>query len=52
MHSEKKEKRDYTSSVMIIDATRPWVWRKDFRPTRDFSPEYREEVKARWAHVL
>jgi 4-hydroxy-3-polyprenylbenzoate decarboxylase len=52
MLPEKKDRRDYTSSVMVVDATRPWAWRSEFPMTCDFSPEYRAKVQAKWAHVV
>jgi 4-hydroxy-3-polyprenylbenzoate decarboxylase len=44
----KKASGDITSSSMIIDATRPWAWRKQFPKPSDFSDELIEEYRHKW----
>jgi 4-hydroxy-3-polyprenylbenzoate decarboxylase len=49
---EKKAKNDLISSCIIIDACRPYSWRKDFPLASAASPEYKEKIKQKWAHIL
>ena len=49
---EKKAKGDYTGSVAIIDATRPFHWKDKFAATTSIAPELRREIEAKWGEVL
>jgi 3-polyprenyl-4-hydroxybenzoate decarboxylase len=49
---EKRAKNDLTSSCIIIDACRPYSWRQDFPLASAASPEYKEEIKQKWTHIL
>lgn len=39
-------------SRVLIDATRPYEWKDQFPKTVDVSPELRQQVQAKWAHVI
>jgi 4-hydroxy-3-polyprenylbenzoate decarboxylase len=49
---EKKAKNDFISSCIIIDACRPYSWRKEFPQVSSASPAYKEKVKQKWSHIL
>jgi UbiD family decarboxylase len=48
----KKEVADYTGSVAIIDACRPYHWFDDFPATTQISEELLKETSAKWAGIL
>jgi 4-hydroxy-3-polyprenylbenzoate decarboxylase len=48
----KKEVADYTGSVAIIDACRPYHWIDDFPATTQISEELLKETSAKWASIL
>jgi UbiD family decarboxylase len=52
LEPEKREKGDYTGSVAIIDATRPYHWRERFPATTSISPELRKVTEDKWGAVL
>jgi UbiD family decarboxylase len=45
---EKREKGDYTSGRMLIDACRPFPWREQFAVANRFSMEMRKKVWEKW----
>lgn len=45
---ERRQKGDFTNSRAIIDATRPFLWRKQFPQVSASSPEWREKVLTKW----
>ena len=49
---EKKEKKDFTNSRGLIDATRPWEWRDQFPPLNVPPHAYREAARQRWGYLL
>jgi UbiD family decarboxylase len=49
---DKKEKGDYTGSVAIIDATRPYHWKDQFPATTQISPELRRMAEEKWGPLL
>ena len=52
MPPEKKLKGDFTSSVAIIDATRPYHWRDEFPKDTRTDPELREFVYKKWEYLF
>lgn len=52
LEPEKREKGDYTGSVAIIDATRPFHWKDRFPHSTSISPELRQQTDAKWGAVL
>jgi UbiD family decarboxylase len=48
----KKEVGDYTGSVAIIDACRPYYWIEDFASTTQISAELLKETQAKWGQIL
>ncbi len=49
---EKRAAGDYTGSVAIINACRPFHWRKDFPPTTKMSEETLQRYRAKWGKIL
>lgn len=49
---EKREKGDYTSGRMLIDACRPFTWRDQFAAPNRFSAAKRREIREKWSAVL
>jgi hypothetical protein len=49
---EKREKGDYTSSRMLIDACRPFQWRERFAVANRFSVDMRKKVWEKWFSSL
>ncbi|HEY7065367.1 MAG TPA: UbiD family decarboxylase [Chloroflexota bacterium] len=52
LEPDKKEKGDYTGSVAIIDATRPYHWREQFPATTALELELRRATEAKWGAIL
>lgn len=48
----KRAARDFTSSRVIIDATRPFHWRDTYPPVSGASPELRARLRDKWAHLF
>lgn len=48
----KKEVADYTGSVAIIDACRPYHWINDFPATTQISEELLKETSAKWGKFI
>lgn len=48
----KKANNDLVCSCIIVDASRPFHWINEFPAVSGVSPEYREEVMKRWAHLF
>ncbi len=49
---QKKEAGDYTGSVAIIDACRPYHWIDDFPSTTQISAGLLKETQAKWGRIL
>jgi 4-hydroxy-3-polyprenylbenzoate decarboxylase len=49
---EKRAKQDFTNSRLLIDATRPFVWRDRFSEVAEWSPEWQARLKERWESVI
>jgi UbiD family decarboxylase len=49
---EKRSIRDFTHSVAVIDACRPFLWRDDFPPPNTPSPEYARKARERFGWLL
>jgi 4-hydroxy-3-polyprenylbenzoate decarboxylase len=49
---ERKKKRDFTSSRVIVDACKPYDWIREFPPTNVASPELRKKVSEKWGPIL
>ena len=49
---EKRERRDFTNSRLIIDACRPFYWRNEFPHVNAPSPELAREAKERFGYLL
>jgi UbiD family decarboxylase len=52
MPPEKRERRDFTTAKVLINACRPWHWMKDFAPVNIASPELRKKVFDKWSHLF
>jgi UbiD family decarboxylase len=48
----KKEAADYTGSVAIIDACRPYHWIDEFPATTQISEELLKETNAKWGKFI
>ncbi|NIO08563.1 MAG: UbiD family decarboxylase [Deltaproteobacteria bacterium] len=48
---ERRSRSDWVSSCIIIDACRPYSWMKNFPKATAISPQYRDEVLKKWAHL-
>ena len=48
----KKEAADYTGSVAIIDACRPYHWIDEFPATTQIAEELLKETNAKWGKAL
>jgi 4-hydroxy-3-polyprenylbenzoate decarboxylase len=42
----------YHNSRGLINACRPWAWRKDFPKVAEASPELMARVREKWSHLL
>ncbi len=49
---DRREKKDFTNSRALIDATRPWEWREQFAPVNVPPREVRAAAKQRWGYLL
>lgn len=49
---QQRAANDMVSSCQIIDACRPFSRRKEFPEVSTMSPEYRQTVLKKWAHLL
>ncbi len=49
---EQREKGDYTHSVIIIDACRPYHWRERFSETVEASLESKKKAIEKWVELL
>lgn len=52
LEREQIEKGDYTCSVAIIDATRPYHWRDEFPEKVSISPGLRKATEEKWRELL
>ena len=48
---ELREREEWVSTCIVIDASRPYNWMKEFPKATAISPEYKEEVLKKWAHL-
>jgi 4-hydroxy-3-polyprenylbenzoate decarboxylase len=49
---EKREKKNFSNSRVIIDATRPYSWRDEFPKVNAVSKELRAEILKKWGDVI
>ena len=49
---EKRARRDFTTSKVIINTCKPYHWIKDFAPVNIASPERRKQVMDKWRHLF
>ena len=49
---EDKQRRELTSSCMVVDACRPYSWKDDFPKISGISAEYKATIRAKWANLL
>jgi 4-hydroxy-3-polyprenylbenzoate decarboxylase len=49
---QKREVRDFTHSVAVIDACRPFLWRNEFPPPNTPSPEFARKARERFGWLL
>ncbi len=49
---EKRERGEYSSGRMLIDACKPFLWRESFPVPNRFSLEMREKIWQKWADSL
>ena len=52
LSEEKRAKRDFTHSVAIIDACKPYVWRDKFPPANTASPEVVKKAREKYGWLL
>jgi len=45
---EKRSRKDYSHSVAIINACKPFTWKNEFAKTNKSSPELRKKVLDKW----
>ena len=48
----QRERGDFTNSRLIIDATRPYEWRKEFPVVAEMSASFRETIDREWGEFL
>lgn len=49
---EKREKRDFTNSIAVIDACLPFTWRNQFPRVNKVSQEIRSAVEQKWVRLF
>jgi len=49
---DKRARREYTRSAMIVDACKPYSWIKEFPPTSKARPELRKQVLDKWTDLF
>ncbi len=49
---EKRARADYTASVMLIDACKPFTWRESFGKSLTYTDDYLRELRAKWGSLL
>ena len=49
---DKKEAGDYTSSIAIIDACKPYHWMNGYPPTTKISEELLKRTDEKWGRLL
>jgi 4-hydroxy-3-polyprenylbenzoate decarboxylase len=49
---EQRAANELTSSCIIVDACRPFGRKEDFPAVSSMSPEYRDTVVQKWAHLF
>ena len=49
---EKRARREFTNSRLIIDATRPFHWRDEFPPVVGASPALQARLREKWSDGL
>jgi 4-hydroxy-3-polyprenylbenzoate decarboxylase len=48
---EKRERRDFTNSRLVIDACRPFHWRDEFPLVNAPTPELAREAREKWGYL-
>jgi UbiD family decarboxylase len=49
---EKRQKKDFTSAIMLIDACKPFAWKEQFGKSLTFTKEYISQVRTKWGEIL
>lgn len=49
---EKREKRDYTCSIAVVNACRPFTWRETFPAVNRVRQDIREAVEKKWTELF
>jgi len=49
---EKRETRDFTNSIAVIDACRPYTWRESFPVVNRVEQDIREAVEKKWGELF
>ena len=49
---EKRENRDYTAAIVLIDACKPFPWKQQFGKSLTYSDEFLSQVQAKWGKAL
>ena len=49
---EKRERKDYSHSVAVINACKPYHWMKDFPPVNKASEELRKNILEKWSSLF
>jgi 4-hydroxy-3-polyprenylbenzoate decarboxylase len=48
---EKRARQDYSMARVIINACRPYHWRKEFAEVISYPPDVRERVKQKFSYL-
>ena len=49
---EKRAVRDYTASIMLIDACKPFVWKDQFGKSMSYTEDYLRNIRTKWGSSL
>lgn len=49
---EKRERKDFTTAKVLIDACRPYHWLKDFPPVNVADQELRSQIFSKWSSLF
>lgn len=52
MSPEKKEKKEYYNTVVVIDACKPFTWSKQFPAVNAFDNDYLKQTSQKWQRQL
>jgi len=52
MSPEKRQRKELTNTVGIIDACKPFQWKDQFPLTNEFSKEKKDEIIRKWGSII